>query len=95
MVVGVMERRGEVGLRRALGARGGQIAVPFLIEAVTGAQVELVAACVGVVAPGAVAGLGAAGDDDGAAAAGLLQSDDALDRPGADACQGGPPDLGP
>ncbi|MFE7039390.1 ABC transporter permease [Streptomyces atratus] len=34
MVVGVMERRGEVGLRRALGARGGQIAVQFLIEAV-------------------------------------------------------------
>ncbi|MFI8435175.1 ABC transporter permease [Streptomyces sp. NPDC079020] len=34
MVVGVMERRGEVGLRRALGARGGQIALQFLIEAV-------------------------------------------------------------
>ncbi|GGO93328.1 ABC transporter permease [Wenjunlia tyrosinilytica] len=34
MVVGVMERRGEVGLRRALGARQGQIAVQFLIEAV-------------------------------------------------------------
>ncbi|MER5361583.1 ABC transporter permease [Streptomyces sp. NPDC002785] len=34
MVVGVMERRGEVGLRRALGARSGQIAVQFLIEAV-------------------------------------------------------------
>ncbi|MFD0296839.1 FtsX-like permease family protein [Streptomyces sp. NPDC127118] len=95
MVLGVMERRGEVGLRRALGARGGQIAVQFLIEAVTGTQVELVAACVGVVAPGAVAGLGAAGDDDGAAAAGPLQSDDALDRPGADTCQGGPPDPGP
>ncbi|MFI9105499.1 ABC transporter permease [Streptomyces fildesensis] len=34
MVVGVMERRGEVGLRRALGARQGQITVQFLIEAV-------------------------------------------------------------
>ncbi|MFD9691377.1 ABC transporter permease [Kitasatospora sp. NPDC059088] len=34
MVVSVMERRGEVGLRRALGARGGQIAVQFLLEAV-------------------------------------------------------------
>lgn len=34
MVVGVMERRGEIGLRRALGARGGQIAVQFLLEAV-------------------------------------------------------------
>ncbi|MFG2694789.1 ABC transporter permease [Kitasatospora sp. NPDC048407] len=34
MVVGVMERRGEVGLRRALGAREGQIAAQFLIEAV-------------------------------------------------------------
>ncbi|MFB7341593.1 ABC transporter permease [Streptomyces hydrogenans] len=34
MVVGVMERRGEIGLRRALGARGGQIAAQFLLEAV-------------------------------------------------------------
>ncbi|MEV7277332.1 ABC transporter permease [Streptomyces sp. NPDC093111] len=34
MVVGVMERRGEIGLRRALGARGGQIATQFLLEAV-------------------------------------------------------------
>ncbi|MFB7214721.1 ABC transporter permease [Streptomyces sp. NPDC056255] len=34
MVVGVMERRGEIGLRRALGARGGQVAVQFLLEAV-------------------------------------------------------------
>ncbi|MEU9671750.1 ABC transporter permease [Streptomyces bobili] len=34
MVVGVMERRGEVGLRRALGARQGQITIQFLIEAV-------------------------------------------------------------
>ncbi|MFE2168418.1 ABC transporter permease [Streptomyces sp. NPDC059447] len=34
MVVGVMERRGEIGLRRALGARSGQIAAQFLLEAV-------------------------------------------------------------
>ncbi|NEA57447.1 FtsX-like permease family protein [Streptomyces sp. SID13666] len=34
MVVSVMERRGEVGLRRALGARRGQITLQFLIEAV-------------------------------------------------------------
>ncbi|WP_424215769.1 ABC transporter permease (plasmid) [Streptomyces sp. BI20] len=33
MIVSVMERRGEIGLRRALGARGGQIAGQFLIEA--------------------------------------------------------------
>ncbi|MEU3219798.1 ABC transporter permease [Streptomyces sp. NPDC006971] len=33
MVVGVMERRGEIGLRRALGARGSQIAAQFLLEA--------------------------------------------------------------
>ena len=34
MVVGVMERRGEVGLRRALGARQSQIAAQFLVEAI-------------------------------------------------------------
>ncbi|WP_274917598.1 ABC transporter permease [Streptomyces sp. WZ-12] len=34
MVVGVMERRGEIGLRRALGARSGQVATQFLIEAI-------------------------------------------------------------
>jgi putative ABC transport system permease protein len=33
MVVAVMERRGEVGLRRALGARTGQIALQFVLEA--------------------------------------------------------------
>ncbi|MDR0365865.1 MAG: ABC transporter permease [Bifidobacteriaceae bacterium] len=33
MVVAVMERRGEVGLRRAIGARTGQIAVQFVLEA--------------------------------------------------------------
>ncbi|ASQ93240.1 ABC transporter permease [Streptomyces sp. 11-1-2] len=34
LVVGVMERQGEVGLRRALGTRQGQIAAQFLVEAV-------------------------------------------------------------
>jgi putative ABC transport system permease protein len=33
MVVSVMERRGEIGLRRAIGARSGQIAVQFVSEA--------------------------------------------------------------
>ncbi|MEU9381445.1 ABC transporter permease [Streptomyces sp. NPDC048279] len=33
MVVGIMERSGEIGLRRALGARQGQIAIQFLVEA--------------------------------------------------------------
>lgn len=33
MVVSVMERRGEIGLRRALGARPGQIAAQFVAEA--------------------------------------------------------------
>jgi putative ABC transport system permease protein len=34
MVVAVLERRGEIGLRRALGARSGQIAAQFVAEAV-------------------------------------------------------------
>lgn len=34
MIVAVMERRGEIGLRRALGARTGQVTVQFLLEAV-------------------------------------------------------------
>ncbi len=34
MVVTVMERRGEIGLRRALGARPGQVATQFVTEAV-------------------------------------------------------------
>ncbi|MDH6182235.1 putative ABC transport system permease protein [Microbacteriaceae bacterium SG_E_30_P1] len=35
MVVAVLERRGEIGLRRALGARSGQIAAQFVGEAIT------------------------------------------------------------
>ena len=34
MVVTVLERRGEIGLRRALGARPGQVAAQFMAEAV-------------------------------------------------------------
>ncbi|MDR0432746.1 MAG: ABC transporter permease [Bifidobacteriaceae bacterium] len=33
MVVAVMERRGEIGLRRAMGARTGQITLQFVLEA--------------------------------------------------------------
>jgi putative ABC transport system permease protein len=33
MVVAVMERRGEIGLRRAMGARSGQITLQFVLEA--------------------------------------------------------------
>jgi putative ABC transport system permease protein len=34
MVVAVLERRGEIGLRRALGARSGQVASQFVGEAI-------------------------------------------------------------
>ncbi|MER8010894.1 ABC transporter permease [Streptomyces sp. NPDC094149] len=48
MVVGVMERRGEIGLRRSLGARTGQIATQFLIEAaVLGAAGGIAGAIIG------------------------------------------------
>ncbi|MDF3293224.1 ABC transporter permease [Streptomyces silvisoli] len=48
MVVGVMERRGEIGLRRSLGARTGQIATQFLIEAaVLGAVGGIIGAMLG------------------------------------------------
>jgi putative ABC transport system permease protein len=33
MVISVLERRSEIGLRRAVGARGRHVAVQFLIEA--------------------------------------------------------------
>lgn len=50
MVVGVMERRGEIGLRRSLGARTGQIATQFLIEAtVLGAAGGIIGALLGAI----------------------------------------------
>jgi putative ABC transport system permease protein len=63
MVVAVLERRGEIGLRRALGARSGQIAGQFVGEAIaiagigglagaaSGALVVAVTALVGGYAP--------------------------------------------
>lgn len=45
MVVAVLERRGEIGLRRSLGARPGHIAAQFLTEAAT---LALIGAIVGL-----------------------------------------------
>ncbi|MDR1806993.1 MAG: ABC transporter permease [Propionibacteriaceae bacterium] len=45
MVVAVMERRGEIGLRRALGARTGQIGLQFVLEA---AVIGLVGGLIGI-----------------------------------------------
>ncbi|MGW3984573.1 ABC transporter permease [Streptomyces mirabilis] len=57
MVVGIMERRGEIGLRRALGARQGQIALQFLLEA---ALLGLLGGVTGAaIGTGAVAGYAA------------------------------------
>ena len=56
MIVAVMERRGEIGLRRALGARPGQVATQFVLEAVI---MALLGAAVGVVA-GLAVGVSAA-----------------------------------
>ncbi len=51
MVVAVLERRGEVGLRRALGARPGQIASQFVGEAIVlGGLGGIAGALVGVLA---------------------------------------------
>jgi putative ABC transport system permease protein len=53
MVIAVLERRGEIGLRRALGARRSHIAVQFLIEAsilaVIGGILGLALGCLGTV----------------------------------------------
>ncbi|MFT4215184.1 MAG: ABC transporter permease [Microbacterium sp.] len=53
MVVAVMERRGEIGLRRSLGARPGQIGAQFVAEA---AILSLVGGLAGVVLGAAAAG---------------------------------------
>jgi len=47
MVVAVLERRGEIGLRRALGARSGQIAGQFVGEAILLAAIGAVAGVAG------------------------------------------------
>ncbi|MGY4643201.1 ABC transporter permease [Cellulomonas sp. URHB0016] len=46
MVIAVLERRGEIGLRRAVGARAGQVRLQFIIEA---ALLGLVGGATGVV----------------------------------------------
>lgn len=60
MVVAVLERRGEVGLRRALGARSGQIAGQFVGEAIVlaglGGLVGAAVGALGVLAYAAVRG---------------------------------------
>jgi putative ABC transport system permease protein len=51
MVISVLERRQEIGLRRALGATKGQIRVQFLSEAILLAlSGGVVGVCVGVIA---------------------------------------------
>lgn len=58
MVVTVLERRGEIGLRRALGARPGQIAAQFVTEAVALSLLGGVAGIgLGAVAAAVIAGL--------------------------------------
>lgn len=59
MVVAVMERRGEIGLRRSLGARPGQIAGQFVTEAVMLSSIGgLAGLLLGSVAAGGIAVLG-------------------------------------
>ncbi|BCJ64933.1 ABC transporter permease [Polymorphospora rubra] len=56
MVVSVVERRGEIGLRRALGAMPRHIATQFLVEALTlGAAGGIAGAAVGVAAAAVLA----------------------------------------
>lgn len=60
MVVAVLERRGEIGLRRALGARSGQIAGQFVAEAIVlgglGGIAGVLCGALGVVAYAAIQG---------------------------------------
>ena len=59
MVVTVMERRGEIGLRRALGARPGQVAGQFVTEAIILAAFGgLIGAALGVLAAFSIARVG-------------------------------------
>jgi putative ABC transport system permease protein len=59
MVVAVLERRGEIGLRRALGARSGQVAGQFVVEAlVLGGLGGLVGLLAGTVAVYVYAAIG-------------------------------------
>jgi putative ABC transport system permease protein len=53
MIISVLERRQEIGLRRALGATKGQIRTQFLAEAIL---LALAGGAVGIIA-GALAGL--------------------------------------
>ena len=46
MVIAVLERRGEIGLRRAVGARAGQVRLQFVVEA---ALIGLAGGAAGVV----------------------------------------------
>ncbi|WP_159502177.1 ABC transporter permease [Microbacterium sp. 18062] len=58
MVVTVLERRGEIGLRRALGARPGQIAAQFIAEAVVLSLIGgLAGVGIGAVAAAVMAGV--------------------------------------